>query len=154
MQPLGADVDRLRPDQLAFGKLLQTMRRPSKHTADGEGRSEQLSGQSDAVQQQRGVKLDVGIKPPLRLVFAEQTQRGGFDASCEAIEALVSIALKKPLGCLRKHIGARIAHAVDAVPESHDPFTAIQFGADEGFGSLGSADLEDHVERRPRRPAM
>ena len=38
--------------------------------------------------------------------------------------------------------------------ESHQPFAAIELGADHRFGALGSADLEHHVERRTGRAAM
>jgi len=55
---------------------------------------------------------------------------------------------------VREHVGARIADAVDAVAESHQPLAAIELRADHVVGALGRADLEDHVERRPRRAAV
>lgn len=76
-----ANVGGLRPDQFSFSKLFKAMHGPAEDTSDGERRSEQFGRQSQAMQQQCSVEFDVGIKSPLRLVFSEQAQRGGFDAS-------------------------------------------------------------------------
>src|SRR5260221_6758251 len=70
----GAGVDRLRPDQSAVAKLFEAMRRPAEDAADREGRREQIRRQTQAVQQQGRVELDVGIEPPVRLTLAEQAE--------------------------------------------------------------------------------
>jgi hypothetical protein len=62
VKPHRADVGRLRPDQLPFTQLLKAMCRPAEDTSDGEGRGEQLGWQSQTMQQQCGVELDVGVQ--------------------------------------------------------------------------------------------
>jgi len=56
-----ADIRGLRPDQLPFGKLLNAMCGPSENSSNGEGPSEQFGRQSQTMQQQRRVELDVGV---------------------------------------------------------------------------------------------
>ena len=78
-QPLRPDVLRLRPDQPPFAKLLQAMGRPAEHAPYGERGGEQIGGQPQAVEQQSGIELDIGIEPALRLELAEQAQGRAFD---------------------------------------------------------------------------
>ncbi len=154
MQSPGADVDGLRPDQPAFAKLLQAMGGPPEDASDGEGRSEQFRRQSQAMQQQCRVKFDIRVQAPVRLVFAEQAQRGRFNAPCQLIEVPIAAARIEALCGLGQDVCARIAHPVDAMSESHQALSPFELGADDGLGALGRADFEDHVERRAGRPAM
>src|SRR5262245_29713934 len=86
-QSRGADIGGLRSDQPSFTKLLQAMSRPPEDASGGEGRSEQFGRQSQAMQQQRRVEFDIGVKAPVRLVLAEEAKRCGFNAPCEVVDA-------------------------------------------------------------------
>ena len=88
-------VLRLRPDQPAVAQLLQAVRRPAGDAADGEGRREQLGRQPQAVQQQRGVELDVGVQAAVRLALAEQAQGRGLDRAGELVERPVAAAARR-----------------------------------------------------------
>ena len=129
-------------------------RRPAEDASDREGRREQFGRQAQAVQQQCSVELDIGVEPPLRLAFTEQTKRGAFDAPRQVVKAPIAAACIELLGGVGQDIRARIAHSVDAMSESHEALAPIQLGADDGFRALGRADFEHHVERRTGRAAM
>src|SRR5712691_9628219 len=143
------DISRLRPDQSSIAKLFQTMCGPAEDATDGERRREQFGRQSEAMQQERRVELDIGIDSTLWLAFAEQTKRGGLDLPREVVEALIAPARIEALGGPTKDIGTRVTDSVDAVSESHEALAPIQFRENEGVRALGSPDFKHHVQRRP-----
>src|SRR5207253_6032463 len=144
------DVGRLRSDQPAVAQLLQAVRRPADHAADGERRGEEGGGEFQTVQQECRVELDIGVEATLRLALPQQPQRGGFDLLRQMIETLVATARIEALRGLGQHIRARVPHPVDAMPESHEALAPIELGADDRFRALGRADFKDHVECRSR----
>src|SRR5437762_2250697 len=52
---------------------------PEAHAAHGECRREQRGWESQTMQQERRVELDIGVEATLRLALTQQTQRSGFD---------------------------------------------------------------------------
>ena len=60
----------------------------------------------------------------------------------------------KPLDRALQHIGAGIAHAVDAVAESHQSFAARKRIVDPWLDPLARADRIEHFQHRLRRAAM
>src|ERR1051325_9412267 len=96
----------------------------------------------------------MGIQPPVGLVLAQEAQSGLLDTTCEVVEAAIATAGIELVGRTRKDIGTRIADAIDAMAEAHQALSAIEFRANDSLGALGTADLEDHLERRPGRAAM
>lgn len=152
MKACRPDVGRLRPDQSAIAKLFQAVRRPAEDATDGKSGREQLGRQSQTVQQQGRVGLDVGVEAAARLAFAQQAQRRGFDRPGKVVEQSIAVTRVEALGGLDHDVGAPIAYSIDAVSEPHEALTAIQHGADDRFRALGRADLEHHVERRTRGP--
>lgn len=99
------------------------------------------------MEQERGVELDVGVEGTVGLVLPQQAQGGGFDAAGELVERRVAAAHVEALRFRGEHVGARIAHAVDAVAETHQTLAAGELLAQHRLGAVGGADLEDHVER-------
>src|SRR5262245_27742064 len=97
-QILWPDVCRLRPDQSTVAQLLQAMRRPADAAADGEGRREESGRQIEAVQQQRGVELDVRVEMPVGLALAQQAQRRSLDAARQIVQTTVAGAGVELLG--------------------------------------------------------
>src|SRR3989442_7412478 len=148
------DVGRLGSDQPSVAKLLQAMCGPADDSADGERRREQVGRPSQAMEQERRVELDIGFDATLRLTFAEQTKRGGFDLAREVVEALIAPARIEALGGLGEDVGAGVPDSIDAMSESHETLAPLQFGADDGFRALLRADFEYHVERWPGCAAM
>jgi hypothetical protein len=65
------NVHRLRPNQTIGTPLLETVRDPSRHAADGEGRREERHVQIESVQQERRVELDICLKVTSRLALFE-----------------------------------------------------------------------------------
>src|SRR5581483_4269101 len=118
-RPPWAHVHRLRADDAIVLSLLETMRDPSCHSADGEGRCEERNLEPEAVGQECGVELDVGLQPASRLVLLEEPDRRRFDCLRQLVEPHVAAAREHPFrrGC--QHIRARIAHLVHAMPEAH-----------------------------------
>jgi hypothetical protein len=57
-------------------------------------------------------------------------------------------AEKQPFGGVRQHVGARIAHLVDAMSEAHQLPAGVDLPAQDLGGPGCVADLEHHVERR------
>ncbi len=53
-----------------------------------------------------------------------------------------------------QHIGARIAHAIDAMPEPHQPLAARQCRLQPRPDIVVGRDRIEHVEHRAGRPAM
>ena len=53
-----------------------------------------------------------------------------------------------------QHVGAGIAHLVDAMAEAHQGRTLAERIVEPRFGACGVADLVQHVEHRPRCAAM
>src|SRR5262249_11555344 len=93
-----SDVLRLRADQPAVGELLQAVRGPAGHAADGKSGGEQGGRQVEAVQQERGVELDVGVEAAVGLALAQQPQGGGFDAARQVVETAVAAVQIEALG--------------------------------------------------------
>src|SRR6516225_11323407 len=122
------------------------MRSPPGYTPYGKGCCEQIRRQSQTVQQQRSVELYVGIEPPVRLVFSQEAERRGFDAEGKLVQLPVASRLIKPRRGLCEHVRAGIANTVDAMSESHQPLTEIQFCANHSIGALRLGDFEDHIE--------
>src|SRR5262249_1075609 len=76
---LGADVARLRADQLADAALLDHVRAPAGGAADAKRGRELLARQTDGVEEHGGVELDVRGERPVRLALAEDLRRGLLD---------------------------------------------------------------------------
>ena len=106
------------------------------------------------MKQQRRVELDVGVEPAIRLPLAQQAQRGDFDSSRQLVQRAVAVAGVKAFRRSRQHVGPRIADAVDAMAESHQPLAAIELRADNRLRPLGGANLQHHIERRAWRAAQ
>ena len=62
-------------DQLPILQLLQTMRGPAGNASDRKGRREEIRRQTQAVQQERGEELDVGVEAPIRFALARRSKR-------------------------------------------------------------------------------
>ena len=84
----------------------------------------------------------------------KQTQRSEIDRPSEVIEVPIAVARIEACSGLRQDVRPRIAHAIDAMSESHQTLAPIQLGADDEFCALGSAGLEHHIERWTWRAAM
>jgi hypothetical protein len=106
------------------------------------------------VQQKGSVEFHVGLKPPVRLAFAEEAKRGSFNTPGEVVKLPVAAARVELVSGSGQYIRAWIAHPIDSVSESHEALTLIQLGAKDSFGTLRTADFEDHLERRAGRAAM
>src|SRR5947199_17073 len=124
------------------------MGRPAGHAPDGEEGGEQLRGQPQAVEQEGGVELDVGVQPPVRLALAQQAQGRDLDRAGELVQLLVPAMAIETLRRRGQHVRSRIAHPVDAVAEAHQPLAPGQLLPQHRLGPLRTADLEDHVQRR------
>src|SRR5262249_24800615 len=117
------DIDRLRTDETAFPKLLKTMCRPTKDPADSEGWCKKLSRESQTVQEQGGVELDVRIESAVRFALMQHLKRGGFDAPREVVESPVTFCRVKATSRFSKHVSTRIAYAINAMTKSHQPLS-------------------------------
>src|SRR5262245_21561274 len=148
------DVIRLRTNESAIPKLLEAVRGPAGDASDGESRREELRWQAQTVQQERGVELDVGVEPSIGLALTKQSKRSGFDTPRQLVQRSIAVVRIEPLGGVRQHVGARVAHAVDTMAESHQALAAIELRADDGLGVFGRADFQHHVERRTGRAAV
>src|SRR5580765_465475 len=118
------------------------MRGPADDPADRKGRCEEGRRQVEAVQQQRGVELDVGVEPPIGLALAQQPEGGGLHGSREIVEASIAAARVELRRRCAEYVRARVADAIDAMAESHESFAAIEPGADHRVSPLRRADLE------------
>jgi hypothetical protein len=152
--PLGADVGRLRAEDAVVGQLLQGVGAPAGQAPDGEGGREEGGVEAEAVQQQRGVELDVGLQARAGLVLGQQGHRHALDVLGQGVQLAVAAGGVELGGGPLQHLGARVAHLVDAVAEAHQPLAAGEHGAHVGLGPLGAADREDHVEGRAGRAAV
>src|SRR4051794_9029855 len=72
-------IYRGRPDDPIRATLLETVRDPSRHPADGEGRREERHFEVESVQQQGRVELHICLEVTSRLVLLEQPQRRPLD---------------------------------------------------------------------------
>src|SRR5438132_12725977 len=145
------DVHRLRSDEAIRASLLETVSNPAGHATDREGRREERSLEAEAVEQQRGVELDIRLQAPAGFVLLEQADRHALDVLREIVKW---ISTEEPLGGGSEDVGPRVAHFVHAMAETHQPFSRLDFPAQHLFGSRRIADFEDHVERRAGRAAM
>src|SRR5690606_11176364 len=148
------DVHALRSDQPSRRTLLETVCRPPGRPSDRENGREERRLDPEAVQQQRGVELDVGSKPPAGLVHLEQPQRRRFDRARERVELMVSGMREHALRRRAEHVGAWIAHLVDPVAEAHQALASRELRREHGFRPLGITDLEHGVERGTGRTAV
>src|ERR1700742_873636 len=67
-----ADVERLRPDQLAALCLLAGVGDPAGRARQGEDAGEGVGREGQGLQQQRGVELHVHVQWPVGLALAQQ----------------------------------------------------------------------------------
>src|SRR5712692_3946018 len=111
-------VHRLRTDDAIRAPLLETVRDPTRHSADGEGGREQWHLEAEAVEKESGIELDVRLKATSGLVLLQQPQRHALDAARQLVQ-LLSSRLEHLFGRGGEHAGARIADSVDAVAEAH-----------------------------------
>jgi Citrate synthase, C-terminal domain len=108
-----ADVVGLRTDDAIGALLFHGVSNPSTHPADGEGRREKRDLESQTVQQQRRVELDIRLQPPSQLVFLEQAQRG-IDFALAAVARVLRLPSGAPLTlfAMGRTIGW-IGHAIE-----------------------------------------
>ena len=70
------------------------------------------------------IELDVGVEPPAGLCARQCAAR--MEASTSAANGSSRPSLPEPRERRLQHVGTRVAHAVDAVPESHQALAACQ----------------------------
>ena len=112
-----------------------TVRPTAKH---GENRS---GVRPDVAQQQGGVELDVRVQVAAGLLVEQHLDRHPLHFLGEVQRALLAGLLGQQPGRLVQHLGSRIAHLVDAVPEAHDPLAVGDGVPDPGLSAVGRADL-------------
>src|SRR5215510_11138612 len=115
-----SDVYRLWPDQAIVGELLQYVGCPASGTANGKGRGEQRRRDVDRMQNQCGVKLDVGIKVTARLNLVQDFYRDPFDLRGKVEQFPVTRLLRHDLSGIAQDLRPWIANFIDAVSEAHD----------------------------------
>src|SRR5262245_41184750 len=84
-----SDVLRLRANQMILGMLLDDVSAPAGGAAACEQRHERLRLESQGLQNQRGVELDVGAEVPPRLALVEHAKRDLLDAAGEIEEPAI-----------------------------------------------------------------
>src|SRR5215831_12400433 len=72
-------IGRGRTDHAAGAALLQRMRDPGRRPRHGEDRREGRAWQTDGVEQERGVHLDIGLEAPAGLAALERSDGGLLD---------------------------------------------------------------------------
>src|SRR6266496_1169599 len=78
-QTARSDVCGFRSNQPALAKLLEAMGRPTQDAADRENRGEQIVRETETVQQECRVELDIGIQRAVGFVFRQEAHGRGFD---------------------------------------------------------------------------
>jgi hypothetical protein len=107
------------------------------------------------MQQKGRVEFDIRIQPAIGLMFMQEPERGLFDTAGEIVQAAISAAISEKLfRGAGQDVGARIADAIHAMTETHEPLAAVKLRADNPFGVLRAADFENHFQRRTGRAAM
>ena len=151
---MGANVDRFGADDLGVLELLEHMGGPAGGAADGEHGGEQLRGNIDGVEDDRGIQLDVGVEVAAGLQLGQDLDRRFLHGAGEVEEGAVARVAGHLLHGITQDRGAGVAHLVDAVAEAHDPAPMLQLAADVGFRLVRRADRLEHVEDRARDAAM
>ena len=127
------------------------MRGPSGCARHREDRREGLPRDRQRIEQDRGEELDIGLQRPLRILLAQRCADIGLDlAGKRQVGAVGGQRLDRGL----EHVGARIAHAIDAVAKTHHPLAARQRRIHPGLDPLARADRIQHFQHRLRRAAM
>ena len=124
-----ANVDRFRTNQAICFALFDRVRDPTTDARDRERRRKERNVQAESVEEERRIKLDVGLQPPPGLVLLEQAKRGRLDLARERVEMHVAGAGEQSFSGDGENIGARITHFVHAVTETHQPITGLDFRA-------------------------
>ena len=119
----------LRSDDAVGAALLEGVRDPSAHAADRERRCEQFNLESEPVQQERGVELDIRLQPSSGFVLFEQAKRVRLNRSGEGVQRHVAMAREQPLRRPGQHVGSWIANLVDAMSEPHQLFAGLDLPA-------------------------
>ena len=127
------------------------MRDPGRRAGDREDRRERLARQADGIEQQRGIELDIGLKAAAGLAALERRDRATLHVLREGKPLGGRI---EPLQRGAQHVGAWIAHAEDAVAESHQAFARGELAVEPAVDVAARRDGVEHVEREPRRAAM
>ena len=73
-----ARVFRLWPDDAIGAPLLERMRDPSAHPTDRKRRGKERDVETESVEQQRGVELDVRLQPSAGFVLLEYMRSAAF----------------------------------------------------------------------------
>src|SRR5262249_55180645 len=108
-------------------------------------RCKEWNVEPEAVQQQCRIKLDVRLQVAPGFVLFQQTQRDFLDSSCKFIQLYVVAAAEHPFCSDGEHIGARVAHFINAMPETHSLLAAREFLEQIRLGACDITDLEDHI---------
>src|SRR5262249_33927820 len=148
---LRADVTGLRPNQPIYSLLLEYVRGPSGNAPHREDIGETVARNLERLEQERRIELDIRVETPPGPVLREQRERLRLHGFGKA-DAVFS-ATQGRCGRL-EHVGARIAHTVDAMAEAHQAFLARERVFEPGTNVLETADGIEHVEHRPGRAAM
>ena len=146
-----AGIARLRTDEPPHPLLLHHMRGPARDPRHGEDACHRLTRNAKRLEQHGSIIFHVGVDPVAGLCRPERGERRQFHLARE-VDALIAIRQYRHRAI--EDIGPRVAHAVDAVAEAHQPLAFRDLALQPGFDIVAGADLVQHVEHGARRAAM
>ena len=115
-----------------------------------------VAGHVGEVEEDRGPEVDVGLHPALGVALGQLGDRGLLE-----LEGDLVARGAEPLAGVAQDRGARVVRPVDAVPEAHQPFLAVERLAHVAAGVAHPLDALDHrlgaaggpAVQRPRQGA-
>src|SRR5580658_3240369 len=128
-----ADIGRTWPYQPATSLLFARVGRPTRGAGNREDRRKGLPRDGQRVEQDRGEEFLIGVERTVRVFPPQRLAGAGLDF---AREGQIGAVGGKPLDRALQYVRARIADAVDAVTEAHQPFAAGEGGVDPWLDAL------------------
>src|SRR5690606_4428378 len=143
------DVTRRRAYQPTELLLLEDVGAPPGDPGAGEHRRKQVRRDFGEVEHHRGPELDVGGEDPVRPTVVQFLQRG----LLQRLRHLVPRRSQLPGGA-PQHPGTWVLGPVDAVAETHESLTTVEYLLDVLLRVAHLLDRFDHVQHAGRGPAV
>src|SRR5579884_3305270 len=127
-------------DQAVIVGLFKDMGRPAGNAADSEGGSEEVGRQTDRVEQDGGIELNVGVEASAWLQLFQQRNGQFFDTAGQ--DKFLGIG---DTGHLTQFFGTWVFRLIHTMSKAHQTLPMYDGVPKPGFSILNGPNLVEHI---------